>query len=405
MVDVASFEQANGGRIHEPPARTTDTKPSPLASIVFNADELMTACEGLRAGAIYAPPQGVDWIRAWSSEVNGDLVIVTLQERGATVFALPLEVVDSGPIRIARYAGGSHANGNFGAGLPSFLESAEASDMRALMDALHRARPDIDLVCMDRQLESHRGYKNPVLLLGRSPSPDIALAVDLDGGFDTILARASGKRKRKKNRSQIRKFEAAGGYRIIEASSPEETNRLLTAYFDMKARQFRQMGVSDAFAQKGVQAFFRTLSSESVTKTGPAFVLDGLEVGGILRAVTGSSMEQNRIVCDFAAFSDDDLAQTSPGEFLFFHNIKSACDAGYELFDFSVGDERYKRLWCPVETQQFDTLVPLTLKGQVFAAGRRLRNKVRLAAKRSAGVRSLVKGLRAKLGGGQVINP
>lgn len=400
MVDTTSFEHTGQLQMDRPVTRMAEFEPSNFAAVVFDADELSAVYGDLCAEAVHAPPQSVGWVRAWSSEVNGDIVAVTAQQHGKTVFALPLEVVDSGPLRIARFAGGSHANGNFAPALPSFLQGVNALTIRALMDALHRARPDIDLVSLDRQLELHAGYRNPMLLLGGSQSPNIALAIDLEGGFDTLLARASGKRKRKKNRSQIRKFEAAGGYRIIEASTSKESDRLLTAYFDMKAQQFAQMGVTDVFAAESVRAFFRALSSESIGRDESRFLLQGLEVGGQLRAVTGSSIEKDRIVCDFAAFADDELAQTSPGEFLFFHNIKSACDAGYKLFDFSVGEERYKRLWCPKETQQFDTLIPLTARGWALAGGLRLRNRIKRAAKQSAVIRSLIKFLRARLGTG-----
>lgn len=401
MVDMTSFEQASRNRIDGEFTRVADTKSPGLTTIVYGGDEVSTAYEGLSANAVHAPPQSLAWVRAWSTEVNSDMAVVAAQSYGKTVFVLPLEIVDRGPMRIARFAGGSHANGNFAATSPSFPKTADAAAIRGLMDTLRRSRPDVDLVSLDRQLESHQGIRNPMLMLGGSPSPDIALAIDLEGGFDALLSRASGKRKRKKNRSQIRKFEAAGGYRIIEASTPDETNRLLAAYFDMKAQQFRQMGVPDVFAAKEVQAFFRSLSSSSLASTGSGFVLQSLEVGGKLRAVTGSSMEADRIVCDFAAFADDDLAQASPGEFLFFHNIKSACESGYKLFDFSVGDERYKRLWCPEEKLLSDTLVPLTAKGRVFAGGLRLGNRIRRAAKQSAGVRSSIKILRARLGSGR----
>lgn len=397
MVDMTYVEYSGRSQIDAPVTRMSEFNSSNLTAVVFNAEKVTLAYEGLCAEAIHAPPQNVAWVRAWASEVNDDIAVVTAQLHGKTVFALPLEVVDSGPMRIARFTGGSHANGNFPPALPDFLKSANAATLRLLMDALRRARPDIDLVCLNRQLERQGGYQNPMLLLGRSPSPNVALAVDLEDGFDALLARASGKRKRKKNRSQIRKFEAAGGYRIIEASTKDEANRLLTAYFDMKAQQFRQMGVRDVFASKEVQAFFRHLSSEFADGQQRQFLLQGLEVGGKLRAVTGSSIGRDRIVCDFAAFADDELAQSSPGEFLFFHNISSACDAGYSLFDFSVGDERYKRLWHPVESQQFDTLVPLTAKGWLLAGGLRLGNRIKRAAKQSAGARSLIKSLRARL--------
>lgn len=398
MVDVTSSEHMDRRRIERPAANIAKPGQSELAAVVFATDEVSAAYQGLSADAIHAPAQSVGWIQAWSKEVNKDIVLVTAQHRGTTVFALPLEIVQSGPLRIARFAGGSHANGNFCPASPSFLNTADAADIRSLIEALHRSRPDIDLVSLDRQLETHGGFDNPMLLLGKSPCPNIALAVDLEGGFDVLLARASGKRKRKKNRSQIRKFEQAGGYQIVEAASVDEIDRLLTAYFDMKACQFKQMGVTDVFAQKEIQAFFRALCRNSLESSNSRFVVNGLEVGGKLRAVTGSSIEKHRIVCDFAAFADDDLAQASPGEFLFFHNINSACEAGFKLFDFSVGDERYKRLWCPTETQQYETLIPLTAKGHVLAAGLRLRNRLERAIKSSVRVRTLARKMRARFG-------
>lgn len=91
-----------------------------------------------------------------------------------------------------------------------------------------------------------------------------------------------------------------------------------------------------------------------------------------MRAITGSIRCHDRLICEFGAIADDDMAFASPGEFLFFDNIEEACLQGYAVYDFSVGDEHYKRLWCDLEIAQFDVLVPLTAKGRAAAAGLRL---------------------------------
>ena len=99
----------------------------------------------------------------------------------------------------------------------------------------------------------------------------------------------------------------------------------------------------------------------------PPFVLHGLEVDGTLRAVTGSSRTSTRIICEFGTIADDDLAHASPGDFLFFENIAEACRQGLAVYDFSVGDEPYKRLWCDLETRHFDVIIPLSAKGRLLA--------------------------------------
>ncbi|TIT61214.1 MAG: GNAT family N-acetyltransferase [Mesorhizobium sp.] len=98
-------------------------------------------------------------------------------------------------------------------------------------------------------------------------------------------------------------------------------------------------------------------------------------------------------------YGEDELANTSPGDFLFFDNIQNACQTGFAVYDFSVGDEPYKRLWCDIETQHFEVLVPLTLKGR--ALGQALRQGARLKAfvKNSPTIWKLAKMLRRKAAG------
>lgn len=321
--------------------------------------------------ALHAPPQSPDWVEAWARHCNPDILCLTLSTDDRTRLALCLEVVRGGAVRTARIVGGSHANGSFPALSGGTAGDLGHSDVAALSAAVGALRRDVDILMLERLAERFEGVANPLLPVGSWQSPDPALAIDLAPGFDGVLARASGKRKRKKHRSQIRKFEAAGGFRRFAAGSPAEVDRLLDAFFRMKSARFAAMGIDDAFADDGVRAFFRELFGRAAGSPAPDFILQALEVGGVVRAVTGSSLTRSSIVCDFVAFAEDELVSASPGDFLFFENIREASDNGLSTFDFSVGDEGYKRQWCDVETRQFDVAVPLTAKGRLAIALRR----------------------------------
>jgi len=322
--------------------------------------------------ALHAPPQSPDWIEAWARHCNPDILCLALSRGGGAELALCLEVVRKGTVSIARIVGGSHANGSFPALGQGWTGEVGGAEGAALAAAVRAARPDVDLLMLERLAERFEGVPNPLSPLRSWQSPDPVLAIDLSPGFDGVLARASGKRKRKKHRSQIRKFEAAGGFRRFAAGSRGETDRLLDAFFRMKAARFAAMGVADPFGDDGVRAFFRELFGEAAASPArPRFLLQALEVGGIVRAVTGSSLARTTIVCDFVAFAEDELAAASPGDFLFFENIREACEAGLSTFDFSVGDEGYKRQWCDIETRPFDVAVPLTAKGRLAVGLRR----------------------------------
>ncbi len=160
---------------------------------------------------------------------------------------------------------GRHANGNFPAADPAFLK-AGAFDAAAVLDAIRAAHPDVDALVLERLLPEHEGIANPLLALPHFPSPNVSRAVSLEGGFDALLSRVSGKRKKKSTAPQTRKFEAAGGFRRIEARTPEEVSRLLDAFFAMKEFRFRKMGIANVFGDMEVQNFFRSLFRDALAE-------------------------------------------------------------------------------------------------------------------------------------------
>ena len=346
----------------------------------------------LADGVAVAPAQSGAWVSAWANAAGMDTAIVIAGPEGGPQVALPLEIVRKGPFRVARFMSGSHANGNF----PPFRPGSGILKPADIVAAVRAARPDVDVVHLERLCETMGEAVTPFASFSRSESPNIALAVCLDGGFEALLDRASGKRKRKKHRSQSRKFEAAGGFRRLEAQTPEDVAEILSLFYVMKAERFRKLGVPDVFAPPGVQAFFGRLFADALSLSPKPFVLHSLEVGGKVRAITGSSIAGDRLICEFGAIIEDELAVASPGEFLSFANIREACADGYDIYDFSVGDEPYKRLWCNIETRHFDLTIPVSAKGRLLAAALGAESRVKRAIKGNKMIWALAKRLRKK---------
>jgi CelD/BcsL family acetyltransferase involved in cellulose biosynthesis len=350
----------------------------------------------LASRGVHSPAQHPDWIEAWAEATAPQAFIATIYENGHPVFAIALEVVKTGLCRTARLLGGRHANGNFAPADPSWLAAASEEPFRALPAAVARSLPGVDILALERLAPAHGEYRNPLLALPHTRSPNISLAVDLSCGFEQYMARSNGKRKRKKHRSDERKFEAAGGCRRYEANSESEVNALLDAFFEMKAARFRKAGIPNVFAESEVQNFFRRLFTKSLSQSPKPFSLQGLEVAGKLRAMTGSSRASDRIICEFGAIADDELSSASPGEFLFYENIRETAEHGLSVYDFSVGDEPYKRGWCDIETVHYDVIVPLSMKGRLYAAWLRALAALKLGVKNSPIVWRLAKALRRR---------
>lgn len=373
------------------------TAASPLRVEALSLDEGLAVLEAVLATGASSPSCDPDWLRAWARHVNPAIIILAARAEGEPVAAVALELTDHGGVCVARYPGGRHANANFPA-LARSLSEAESAAFCASVKAAARAR-GIQLLALERQQEILCGMANPLLACASSPSPNIALSVDISGGFEALLERHSGKRKRKRFRSSQRKFEAAGSFAVLDPVPATESAPTLDAYFAMKAQQFKKRGLADAFGNAGEQAFFKELMGSSNASRRHHFYCSALTAGGKIRAVMGSSVHRGVQSVHFMAYGDDELAQASPGDFLNHALIERACASGHAVYDLGVGDEAYKRAWCDTETWQRDTIIGISPRGSllalqwngVAAAKRRIKN--------SPALWSMVKSLRQRMAG------
>lgn len=367
--------------------------------IVTKADAVaLRNYEAFCRKAIHGPCQHPLWIRSWIASNDADALIVTLTLNEQPIMMLALEVVRKGPLRIARFIGGNHANGNFVAMAPEI--AGIMPDPASLKAALRKVRPDIDLVLLSRQSPDFEGFNNPLASLATMQSPNISLSVDLAGGFEAVLLRHNARRKRKRFNYQLSRFRQTGGYRLIEAQTPEEARQLLDLFFELKGTSLRSKGIADAFAAPQIRSFFRTLFNDALAEDVAPFLLRAVEVGGEIVAITGLSITQETVVCEFNTYKNRD-PKTSPGFFIDYTNIRQACEQGKAIYDFSVGDEDYKRSWCDIETWQFETLLSLSASGAVLAIYERALAAAVHNIKSNPTLWAAARRLRARLGSNQ----
>ena len=330
------------------------------------------------------------WFETWLKASGEPGHVVWILDEGHPVAALPLVETRRNGLSVLQFAGGNHANGNF---CPCVSPELQITT-ETLASGIKSAVPHITVLSLERQHPELAGHDNFLSALKTRSSPNIALAASLEGGFAGLLERANGKKKAKKRRMQFRRFEEAGRTELKTASTASEIDEIISAFFRMKHARFEKAGIPDVFAEPSVQKFWRDLFVESLSDPAQPFTLEALFVGGTPRAITGSSLLVDRSICEFGAIEDDDLISTSPGEFVAYSNIEAACAKGLSFYDFSVGDEAYKRSWCDTESTHFDVIAPLSAMGRLAAAGSNLLTGAKQKVKSNPKLLSAVKALR-----------
>ena len=353
---------------------------------------------GVRLRRASRLPRPRIWISScgWQNHVNPDCVAVvaTSSQTGLVDFVLPLEIIQKNLLTLARFPGGSHANSNFAASGVLVAQLPSEKLTAGISKAVSLARPDVDAILLERQLETLDGATNKLILPQSGISPNVALSFAYLSTFQDLLKARNGSKKLKKMRQMHRRMEERGGFEQIKARSQAECESILDRFFQLKGERLKSRGLKDVFGNPKVQSFFKDLFSQATQTHSPHFELHALDVGGEMSAVAGCSIHGKHVTVEFGGICSTD-PQLSPGDILFHFMIEQYCNRGFEVFDFGVGDEFYKRRWCDIETWHRDTFLALSAKGRFAALAMRAVASVKKNIKNNPALFGLLKKLRA----------
>jgi CelD/BcsL family acetyltransferase involved in cellulose biosynthesis len=193
---------------------------------------------------------------------------------------------------------------------------------------------------------------------------------------------------RSRLRIKERKLKKLAGYGYVQPTSAADIDRLLDAFFALKAVHMRSQGLTNVFAEPGVAAFVRQASHIRLADGRPLIELHALEGDGEVLALYGAVVDPYRFSAMFNTYTLSSHARHSPGLILLQHMIAACAQRGARSFDIGVGRAHYKSFFCKEAEPLFDTFLPLTPRGRLaapafratFAAKRMIKSKPALWA-------------------------
>ncbi|MBB3564165.1 CelD/BcsL family acetyltransferase involved in cellulose biosynthesis [Rhizobium sp. BK512] len=346
--------------------------------------------------------QSYDWCSSWVAAFRRPLAILRGRCGTHTAFILPVEIVSSRGMRIAKFIGADHSNINTGLVSDAFAEDSGLLDSHKLAARLRTALAGkADLLLLQNIPLEWRSRRNMLAGLPMVQNQNHAYQLPLLDTFEKTLQQLNAKSRRKKFRAQSRRLEAIGGFDYIAPEASSEQHELLDMFFHLKSARFASLGLPDVFADAQTKAFLHGLIDK---RNGDDF---GLEMRalrlkgdyeGRIAALSGISRKGDHVICQFGAIDEDLIADASPGEFLFWQMISSLHGEGVALFDFGLGDQTYKRSWAPIETDHHDVVLPISGIGVAAGAAHRAITRGKAFIKARPGLYKFAQNIRAKFG-------
>jgi CelD/BcsL family acetyltransferase involved in cellulose biosynthesis len=390
-------------------ARTGATEMRPAAALAERGAIMLSAHDDLASveqvwrafqeTADCTPFQTFDWLSAWQRHIgtpSGVTPAIVIGRRGGEVlFLLPFGVERGTFTRRLTFLGQDLCDYNAPLLAPDFPRTSKSAcaDMWADIRALLQATPALrhDTIALGKMPAKIGAQANPMLTLDVQLNPSNAYETDLGDDWETFYAAKRSSSTRRRDRTKLKKLGDLGEVRFVD---PDESDlgKTLDTLVEQKTKSFARMGVGNLFARPGHTAFFAELATAPHMRG--LVHLSRLDVGSTFAAVNLGLTFRGCYYHILASYDDGEASRFGPGAAHLRELLKFAIARKLKRFDFTIGDEPYKRDWCDTEQLLYDYSASATLRGLPVTALALAKRSAKRMIKHSAPLWALVVRLR-----------
>ena len=350
-------------------------------------DPLAGEWRRFEAGADHTPFQSYGRLAKWQTHVGSRTgvraaIVAGRDRHGELLFILPLAVERRRSARRLRWLASDLCDYNAPVLAKRFPQACRPDQFAALWRdvlALLRSHVGFDLVDLAKMPAKVGAQPNPFMLLPTTLHPNRAYLATLGPTWDAFYAAKRSSSTRRRERRHLKQLGEHGEVRFVEIADPRDAEETLDILFRQKARALARMGVESPFDRPGLREFFRDLGGDPELRD--LVHLSRLDVGPTVAAVSLGLMLGSCYYLVLSSYDDGPLSRFGPGRAHLYAVMDAAIRRGFAQFDFTIGDEPYKRDWSDTEIALHDHLAAATVLGlparATAAAGRRAKRFIK----------------------------
>ena len=316
------------------------------------------------------------WLSAWQRHIGtrNDVVpciVVARDASGAIQCILPLATRPAGFARELVFLGTELCDYNAPLLAPDFSARVDAAEFaalwrRALGLLQQQPRLRFDMIRLEKMPEAVRGQPNPMLFLPATPHPSGCYATALAQSWEAFYAAKRSPSTRRRDRTKRNRLAEFGEIKFETPATPASALAALAVLVEQKSAYFAQRGIANLFARPGYLDFFQELASNP--QSADLVHVSELKVGAQIVAANFGLTFGGRYYYVLSSYTDGQLARLGPGAIHLHELMRYAIEHRFTMFDFTVGDERYKLDWCEGGRPLYDHVSTATWRGALVAA-------------------------------------
>jgi CelD/BcsL family acetyltransferase involved in cellulose biosynthesis len=262
---------------------------------------------------------------------------------------------------------------------------------RLLWRAILSALPPADLLRLRKMPREINGHVNPLIHDKRIVKCQyFGQRIDTGGDWESHIRKVNPKFA-KDNRRRYRRLAEFGPIHLEEAGSKSVIDGWRAEFEVMQKKRLEKRGRRHELDNPAYGNYYRLLAHEGLEKG--RVRLFRLLAGGETVAMLYGVCQGRRMAIVRITHEDDKYAKASPGRLIIIEAIKHMERMGYRVFDLTIGEYGFKRLFRPQKYELVSMVAPLSKVGGAIYTLARVKSYLRRKGRKT------LKALKGGMGG------
>jgi CelD/BcsL family acetyltransferase involved in cellulose biosynthesis len=320
---------------------------SPSQSFAFqHADILELKCETI------AVPAGIE-----------PFFVAILDREDHPLALLPLSIETHHEMRFLTFLSGYLSDYNAPILYPA-VRNWHNNEASLVWRSLLAVLPPFDIAIFDKQPDRVGELRNPLVHLGAMPFPSSGHATTLLGTWDDFAATRIPHYK--DSQRQRRRLGELGQIKFEIARTIPQRDTFMAALIRQKTRRLLEMSVSTTKFNDAGNRNFLLEATRRFFLSGPVH-LSALKLDDTIIAAHWGYSTASRFYYLVPSYESGTWRRYSPGRLLLEHLLQWSFSEGIRVFDFGIGDEKYKGYYEDTLMPLHVIMLPVTEKGRFWA--------------------------------------
>lgn len=336
--------------------------------------------EALETEGAATPFQSFAWISTLARTVGrasfAKIFVLIVREvaSGRDLLLLPLVRRSLGPIRIIELP--DFGVSDYSAPIVAPEIAAEPDRFVALWKLALAAIPSADLIRINKMPEQINQHRNPFLRLsGLWPKETQSWSVTLPERWSDYEANMLSAKFRRNIRRNLKNLNAMGTIEYVVARDVATADEIFATLCAHREARFKRLGRTNILDNAEYREFYRQVIHGGLASGLTS--LSGLVIGSKIVATIFGLYWRGTYFALIPTMTEKTLHGHSVGKIMNWFQVREVHARGCRRFDFTIGNESYKRDYGATPTRLYEAAWPLNLRGFPVVWSLRFRTGVR----------------------------